>query len=112
MLKKISVTFAIATALLLLPSVLKAQDKNSSSTSSPYSRFGIGTLNGNSLGRSEAMGGIGIGTRYGFQINTGNPASYTAIDSMTLSLIHISEPTRRTPISYAVFCLKKKKNTL
>ena len=25
-----------------------------------------------------------------------------------LSLIHIFEPTRRTPISYAVFCLKKK----
>src|SRR5680860_678893 len=25
-----------------------------------------------------------------------------------LSLIHISEPTSRTPISYAVFCLKKK----
>src|SRR5680860_816306 len=24
-----------------------------------------------------------------------------------LSLIHISEPTRRTPSSYAVFCLKK-----
>src|SRR5665647_2005623 len=29
---------------------------------------------------------------------------------LLLSLIHISEPTRRTPISYAVFCLKKKKN--
>src|SRR5665647_3919611 len=27
--------------------------------------------------------------------------------SLWLSLIHISEPTRRTPISYAVFCLKK-----
>ena len=27
---------------------------------------------------------------------------------MTLSLIHISEPTRRSWISYAVFCLKKK----
>ena len=26
---------------------------------------------------------------------------------VALSLIHISEPTRRTPISYAVFCLKK-----
>src|SRR5665647_2424144 len=26
---------------------------------------------------------------------------------LKLSLIHISEPTRRTPISYAVFCLKK-----
>ena len=30
----------------------------------------------------------------------------TIVDA--LSLIHISEPTRRTPISYAVFCLKKK----
>src|SRR5678815_5875192 len=27
---------------------------------------------------------------------------------MTLSLIHISEPTRLLSISYAVFCLKKK----
>ena len=31
-------------------------------------------------------------------------------NGVELSLIHISEPTRRTPISYAVFCLKKKKN--
>ena len=28
----------------------------------------------------------------------------------SLSLIHISEPTRQAEISYAVFCLKKKKN--
>src|SRR5665647_1963110 len=28
---------------------------------------------------------------------------------LEMALIHISEPTRRTPISYAVFCLKKKK---
>ena len=28
---------------------------------------------------------------------------------MNLSLIHISEPTRQAEISYAVFCLKKKK---
>src|SRR5665647_3179192 len=31
---------------------------------------------------------------------------------LRLSLIHISEPTRRTPISYAVFCLKKKKKMI
>src|SRR5664279_6241991 len=31
-----------------------------------------------------------------------------ALAKRALSLIHISEPTRRTPISYAVFCLKKK----
>ena len=33
----------------------------------------------------------------------------TQVRDLMLSLIHISEPTRRTPISYAVFCLKKKK---
>ena len=32
--------------------------------------------------------------------------------TMALSLIHISEPTRLLSISYAVFCLKKKKKTL
>src|SRR5665213_1560039 len=30
-------------------------------------------------------------------------------DGHELSLIHISEPTRQAEISYAVFCLKKKK---
>ena len=30
------------------------------------------------------------------------------IESLSLSLIHISEPTRLLSISYAVFCLKKK----
>ena len=33
-----------------------------------------------------------------------------AITRINLSLIHISEPTRQAEISYAVFCLKKKKN--
>src|SRR5450756_3060937 len=31
--------------------------------------------------------------------------------TQSLSLIHISEPTRLGMISYAVFCLKKKKQT-
>eukprot|EP00658_Telonema_sp_P-2_P026400 TRINITY_DN20657_c0_g1_i1.p1 TRINITY_DN20657_c0_g1~~TRINITY_DN20657_c0_g1_i1.p1 ORF type:complete len:140 (+),score=27.80 TRINITY_DN20657_c0_g1_i1:111-530(+) len=31
------------------------------------------------------------------------------LGSLSLSLIHISEPTRLLSISYAVFCLKKKK---
>src|SRR5665647_66560 len=39
--------------------------------------------------------------------DAGNGVGYTGLH--ILSLIHISEPTRRTPISYAVFCLKKKK---
>src|SRR5450756_2754057 len=37
---------------------------------------------------------------------------HTLTDSMkNLSLIHISEPTRLGMISYAVFCLKKKKKS-
>ena len=33
----------------------------------------------------------------------------SSIAAFILSLIHISEPTRQAEISYAVFCLKKKK---
>src|SRR5678816_4696771 len=36
--------------------------------------------------------------------------SDTVYFTKDLSLIHISEPTRLLSISYAVFCLKKKKN--
>ena len=41
-------------------------------------------------------------------ISLGEQDTVTSV-LQNLSLIHISEPTRRTPISYAVFCLKKKK---
>src|SRR5665647_724955 len=30
--------------------------------------------------------------------------NFRVVSGISLSLIHISEPTRRTPISYAVFC--------
>src|SRR5678816_4733143 len=36
--------------------------------------------------------------------------AYPLSAAYELSLIHISEPTRLLSISYAVFCLKKKKN--
>eukprot|EP00658_Telonema_sp_P-2_P050822 TRINITY_DN38852_c0_g1_i1.p1 TRINITY_DN38852_c0_g1~~TRINITY_DN38852_c0_g1_i1.p1 ORF type:complete len:161 (+),score=41.12 TRINITY_DN38852_c0_g1_i1:405-887(+) len=37
-------------------------------------------------------------------------AERTSVQGELLSLIHISEPTRLLSISYAVFCLKKKKH--
>src|SRR5678816_2856298 len=37
------------------------------------------------------------------------PGTFMARTHEKLSLIHISEPTRLLSISYAVFCLKKKK---
>ncbi len=69
--------------ILVLTIPIGVFGQNSSSTSSPYSRFGFGTLGGTSFGRGDAMGGIGIGTSNSFQINTANPATYTAIDSLT-----------------------------
>eukprot|EP00828_Plagiopyla_frontata_P033506 TRINITY_DN4350_c0_g1_i6.p2 TRINITY_DN4350_c0_g1~~TRINITY_DN4350_c0_g1_i6.p2 ORF type:complete len:127 (+),score=20.32 TRINITY_DN4350_c0_g1_i6:160-540(+) len=40
----------------------------------------------------------------------GERSNYPLATALELSLIHISEPTRQAEISYAVFCLKKKKN--
>ena len=45
---------------------------------------------------------------HGMMDLTENLYRHVAKEVTGLSLIHISEPTRRTPISYAVFCLKKK----
>ena len=64
----------------MLPALLFAQFNNN--TSSPYSRYGVGDLHGYSFGRSTAMGGAAIASRYNKQINLANPASYTAIDSL------------------------------
>lgn len=83
MLKISKVSFFLTAALMVMSIGLNAKSNNSSGTSSPYSRYGVGTRYGYSFGRSEAMGGIGIGLRNPFQVNVGNPASYTAIDSMT-----------------------------
>ncbi len=52
-------------------------------TNSPYTRYGFGDLSDQYFGNSKAMGGIAYGLRDGAQINVLNPASYTAIDSIT-----------------------------
>lgn len=53
------------------------------STNSPYTRYGFGQLSDQSFGNSQAMGGISYGLRNGLQINASNPASYSAVDSLT-----------------------------
>ncbi|WP_257657186.1 hypothetical protein [Parapedobacter lycopersici] len=60
-----------------------------STTSSPYSRFGIGELRGDNLPQSRAMGGISTGVRYlqGYgNINVINPASYSALLLTTIDV--------------------------
>lgn len=59
--------------------MLFAQFNNS--TTSPYSRYGLGDLAGYSFGRSTALGGATLASRYNLQINTANPAALTSIES-------------------------------
>lgn len=66
--------------LLFVPAVLFAQFNNS--TSSPYSRYGLGDLHSYAFGRAASMGGATLASRYNLQINSANPASYTAMDSL------------------------------
>ena len=52
-------------------------------TNSPYSRFGLGEMSKNGFEKSRALGGIGVGMRDNDQINYLNPASYTAVDTLS-----------------------------
>ncbi|MDR1679996.1 MAG: hypothetical protein LBR81_09535 [Prevotellaceae bacterium] len=65
--------------LLFVSGIILAQNN----TNSYYSRYGYGELSDFSSGRSRSMGGVSTGMRSGNEINTANPASYTAIDSLT-----------------------------
>ena len=52
-------------------------------SNSPYGRYGFGVLSDQSLGASKAMGGIAYGLRRSQQVNPGNPASYSELDTLT-----------------------------
>ncbi|MDR0972442.1 MAG: hypothetical protein LBM61_00465 [Prevotellaceae bacterium] len=51
---------------------------------SPYTRFGYGDLSNQTIANSRGMGGIAYGMRDRLHINPINPASYTAVDSLTM----------------------------
>lgn len=71
----------IVAALALFSTVgVKAQ----SGTNSPYSQYGIGILSDQSQGFSRGMNGVGLALRKGNVVNTLNPASYSAVDSLTM----------------------------
>ena len=55
-----------------------------SNTNSPYSQFGLGDLTDQSVGFNKGMNGVGLAMRRGNEVNTTNPASYSAIDSLTM----------------------------
>jgi hypothetical protein len=71
----------IICALLLLGASGVAVAQNN--TNSPYTRYGYGDLSNKDFGYNKAMGGVAYGIRNSSHINPSNPASYTAIDSLT-----------------------------
>lgn len=64
-------------------SLLAGNTKAQNGVSTPYSRYGFGKLSDATSGFSSAMGGIGYGIRENGKVNTLNPASYSAVDSLT-----------------------------
>jgi len=54
-----------------------------SGTNSPYSQYGLGELTDQSSGFNRGMNGLGLGFREHNQVNQLNPASYSAMDSLT-----------------------------
>ncbi|HEY0054983.1 MAG TPA: hypothetical protein VGB63_06470, partial [Pedobacter sp.] len=88
-----------------------------STTSSPYSQFGLGYLNGSQLPQNKAMGGISAGLRKPSNysnVNLSNPASYSAIrittfdigaygGSTSLKKGNVSERTFDASLNHLVF---------
>ncbi|WP_288241858.1 hypothetical protein [uncultured Bacteroides sp.] len=71
------------TLLVLLLTILSGAMVAQNNTNSPYTRYGYGQLADQGSGNSKAMGGIAYGLRDRYQTNFANPASYTAVDSLT-----------------------------
>jgi len=63
----------------MIPGIALAQN----STNSPYTRYGYGNLADKAFISQRGMGGIGYGLRNPQMINPMNPASFSAVDSMT-----------------------------
>jgi len=68
----------------LMAVVLAVSAYAQSGTNSPYSQYGIGLLTDQSQGFNRGMNGVGLGLRLGNVVNTLNPASYSAVDSLTM----------------------------
>jgi opacity protein-like surface antigen len=90
--------------LLVLSLVLFQIAVAQNNTNSPYTRFGYGELIDANSAEQRAMGGTGIGSRNSSSINAMNPASYSAVDSMTFMfdvgltglISRFSDPTGKT----------------
>ncbi len=71
------------TLIVFLLMALSGEVVAQNNTNSPYTRYGYGQLADQGSSNSKAMGGVAYALRDKYQINFANPASYTAVDSLT-----------------------------
>lgn len=89
--------FRIILTLLCCTSIVTLQAQTNG-TNSSYSRFGMGLLSDPAQSYNRDMGGVALGLRSGKHVNTKNPASYAAIDSLTF-LLDVGASLQRTQFS-------------
>ena len=58
-----------------------------SGTNSPYSQYGLGALATQATGFNRGMNGLAYGFHEHNQVNHMNPASYSAVDSLSFILM-------------------------
>ena len=75
--------FSVAFCLFSLNAAAQYSTDAPKGTLSPYSQMGLGLLQEPETGFNAGMNGVGIGMRGHNEVNTTNPASYSAIDSLT-----------------------------
>lgn len=68
---------------LLLAAATTTAGAQTNGSNSPYSRYGFGLLSDRAGGFNKGMSGLSYGMRYGNELNTKNPASYSSIDSLS-----------------------------
>ncbi|NDV58662.1 hypothetical protein [Bacteroides sp. 519] len=69
---------------VLLFTIISTSAIAQNNTNSPYTRYGYGQLSDHNSIKNKGMGGAGYAVRDGLQMNLLNPASYSAVDSLTL----------------------------
>lgn len=75
--------FSFALCFVALGASAQYTSDSPSGTLSPYSQMGLGLLQEPTTGFNAGMNGLGVGMRGHNEVNTTNPASYSAIDSLT-----------------------------
>jgi len=90
---------------------------------SPYSRYGFGMQADRAMGFNKGMSGVAQGFRDGQIVNVANPASYSAVDSLTalidlgltlqngnFKIGDVQQNARNTSLDYAAFHFRATKN--